>query len=133
MRIDQIDRHEPWLTSRVQLTRLGTQPDNSGPGGKVVIGVSAERAVDQVAHSQEIRETVRFDDLTVLQQRGVHRPLRRIEIFAEMPLSLIGGVVSDLLQTMPDRHHVGGHIRLPGSSHVVEDAGMLDVLARVDG
>ena len=51
----------------------------------------------------------------------------------KMPLSLIGGMVSDLLQTMPDRHHIDGHITLPGGPHVVKDAGMLDVLTRVDG
>jgi hypothetical protein len=50
-----------------------------------------------------------------------------------MPLPLMSGVVPDLLQTMPDSQHLGGHIALPGWSHVVEDAGMLDVLTRVDG
>jgi hypothetical protein len=96
--------------------RLGPQPSNSGRGGKVVVGISAKRAVNQVADSQEIHETVRLDYLTVLEQRRLDRPVRRVEIFAEMPLSLVGGVVADLLQTMPDRHHVGGHIGLPGKS-----------------
>src|SRR5215831_10227814 len=33
---------------------------------------------------------------------------------------------------MSNRHLVGGHIALPGSFHVVEDARMLNVLTRVD-
>src|SRR5215470_5275075 len=33
---------------------------------------------------------------------------------------------------MPDGYHLGGHVALPGSLHVVEDPRMLDVLSAVD-
>jgi hypothetical protein len=56
---------------------------------------------DVVPSAREYRETARFEYLTVLEQRGVDRLVRRVEIGAEMPLSLVGGVVPDLLQTMP--------------------------------
>src|SRR5262245_51204294 len=58
--------------------------------------------------------------------------LCRIDGAAEMPFALIGGVVAELLQTVPDRYHVSGHVALPGSLHIVKDASMLDVLTGVD-
>ena len=41
-------------------------------------------------------------------------------------------MIAELPQTVPDCHHVSGHVALPGSLHVVEDARMLNVLTRVD-
>src|SRR5262249_32295395 len=68
MRIDEIDSHEPRLTLRLQFACLRSYPRHCGLGGKVVKGVSPEGAVNQVADSQEIRETIRFDNLTILEQ-----------------------------------------------------------------
>src|SRR5262249_61985090 len=66
------------------------------------------------------------------EQGRVDRLVCRVESAAEMPLSLIGGVVAKLVQSMPDGHHLRGHVALPGSLHVVEDSRMLDVLSGVD-
>jgi hypothetical protein len=98
----------------------------------VAIAVSTNWSVNQVAKSQEIREPVRFDCVPVLEQWRVHRLFRCVEIAAEMPLPLIGSVIAEFPQTIPDRHHVRGHVALPGSLHVVEDAGMLNVLPCVN-
>jgi hypothetical protein len=107
------------------LTRLRSQPRHRRLGGKVVVGASAQGAVDQVPDAKKIQEAIGFDDLAVRQQRHVHRLLRRVEVAAEVPFALIGGVVAELLQPMPDRHDVRGHVALPGRLHVVEDPGVL--------
>src|SRR6516164_3716321 len=130
MWIDQIYSHEPWLALCLQFLRGALEPRHSGVGRKTIIPVSTDWAVNQVAKSEEIRESVLFDRVAVLQQWRVDRLVRRIEGAAEMPLALIGGVIAELPQTMTDRHLLGRHVALPRGLHVIEDARMLDVLTR---
>src|SRR5262245_51269224 len=83
MWIDQIDGHEPWLALCLQFSRRTLQPRNSGVGRKAVISVSTNRAINQVTKSEEIRESVLFDRVTILQQWRLDRLVRRIESAAE--------------------------------------------------
>src|SRR5262249_2168657 len=84
--------HEPRLAFCFQFARPGLQPSNCGVGCKAVIAVSTNRSVNQITESQEIREPVRFDHVTVLEQWRVDRLVCCIERTAGIPLSLIGSV-----------------------------------------
>ena len=94
MWIDQIYSHEPWLTLCLQFSRRALQPRNRGVGRKAIIPVATNRAINQVTKSEEIRESLLFDCITVLQQWRIDRLVRRVESAAEMPLALIGGVIA---------------------------------------
>src|SRR5215469_3938413 len=86
MWIDQIHGHEPWLTLLLQFARLGSQPGNGRRRRKAIIPVSTNRAVNKVTKSEEIRETVAFDHLTILEQWCIDRLVCRVESTAEVPL-----------------------------------------------
>src|SRR6516165_7415312 len=94
MWIDQVHSHEPRLTLCLQFARPGLHPSDCGVGCKAVIAVSTNWSVDQIAKSQEIREPVGFDRVTVLEQWRVDRLVRCVESAAEMPLPLIGSVIA---------------------------------------
>src|SRR5262245_55474269 len=132
MRIDQIHSHEPRLAFCLQFARPCFKPRNSRVGRKIVVPVATKRYVNQITKSKKIREPVGFDHVTVLEQWRVDWLVCCVESAAEMPLPLIGSVIAEFPETSPDGHLVGGHVALPGSLHVFEDARMLDVLTGVD-
>src|SRR6516225_9564011 len=73
MWIDQIYSHEPWLTLWIWFSRRALQPRNRGVGRKAIIPVAANRPINQVTKSEEIRESVFFNRVTVLEQWRVDR------------------------------------------------------------
>src|SRR5215472_7002249 len=101
MRIDEIHRHEPWLSLLLQFAGLGPQPRNSGLCRKVIIPVAADRAINQITKAHEVIESIRFDDVAVFEQWRVDRHVCRVESAAEVPLPLIGSVIAEFMQTMP--------------------------------
>ena len=113
VRIDEIDGEIPGLSGRPQLLALGAQPARDEGGGRVVVIVAAERRVVDVADTEEILETIGFDDLAIVRERRVDRFLDLVEVDAEVPLALIGGVIAERRHAVADGLHVGRHIGLP--------------------
>src|SRR6516165_4727955 len=101
MRIDQIYSHEPRLTLGFQFARSGPQPRRSRRCRKVIKPVPANRTVNQVAKPHEIQETVLLDHVTVFEQWRVDRHVRCVESTAEVPLSLIGGMITQFCRRRP--------------------------------
>src|SRR5258708_5762956 len=111
----------------------GGRPARGDDGGRLVLGIGAERPVIDVADAEEIFEAVGCDDLAVIRERRVDRFLGLVEVGAQVPLALVGGVIAERGHPVADGLHVRRHVGLPQGIRVVEDAGVLDVAAGIDG
>ena len=118
----------PWLAAPRPRGAASLRP----VGGEAVISVAAEAAVDEVTDAEEVVEAVAFDDLAILRHRRVDRDSRLVEIGAQVPLALIGGVIAEIAHAMADRLDRRRHVGLPEIVEIVEGARVLDVLARID-
>src|SRR5215813_11387426 len=78
------------------------------------------------------RKSAKPYDSIILRFVNIDAAKKPVDVCAEVPFALIGRVVADLPQTISDRPHRRGHVGLPGGLHVIEDAGVLNVLACVD-
>jgi hypothetical protein len=94
------------------------------------VQVSTLLVRDDVADPEIVGEPV---GLHLLGEDLRRRPklVHRLEILGEMPLSLIGGVVTSLPQHVPDRGEIGRHAGNPWEIRVVEHLRVLDVPAGI--
>src|SRR5664279_1450133 len=92
-----------------------------------------QRRVVNISHAEEILEPVALDDLAILIEGRIDRLLHLVEIHAEMPFALIADVVSQFAHAVADGLDLRRHVSLPERIGIIKNAGVLNVLAGVDG
>ena len=88
----------PWIRSSV---RLGPQPGGRRGKRRVIVAVATARAVDQVPDAEEVLEAIGRNGVAVPAQRRIDGLVREIEIGGQVPLALVGGVVSESPRRWP--------------------------------
>jgi hypothetical protein len=111
--VDEIYGEIPGLAFRTERLALGALPAGDEGGCRVVVVVAAEGRIVDIADPEEILETMGFKDTPVIGERRIDGVVDLIEIHAQMPFALVGGVVAELSHAMPNRLYLGGHVGLP--------------------
>jgi hypothetical protein len=127
VRVHEVHGEEPRLALRREIATLAAQPARRHRRDHAVVQIAAARVRDDVADPVVIGEAVLLHLLREDLRRRAEL-VDRLELFREMPLALVRGVVARVAQHVADRADVGRQARDPGEVRVVEHLGVLDVL-----
>jgi hypothetical protein len=128
VRIDQIDREEPRL---VELAADLVEPLHGGAHRRPVIAIAVPDLAVRIAVDIEVGEAEGFERLVGLRI-GPVAELRRVRKVAQMPFALVGRVVAEIAQMMPDRAKVRVELREGRRAVIDHHVGLLRVAAEID-